>query len=61
MRRFLIYHLADNVAEPTPFALWALTGGSSHSRSASSRCSPLDIGTDMLPALGPARSPPANG
>ena len=27
VRRFLTYHLTDNVAELSPFALWALTGG----------------------------------
>ena len=28
VRRFLTYHLTDNVAELAPFAAWALTGGS---------------------------------
>jgi magnesium-transporting ATPase (P-type) len=27
IRRFLTYHLTDNVAELTPFVLWALSGG----------------------------------
>jgi hypothetical protein len=27
VRRFLTYHLTDNVAELAPFAVWALTGG----------------------------------
>ena len=27
VRRFLTYHLTDNVAELTPFAVWALSGG----------------------------------
>ena len=27
MRRFLTYHLTDNVAELTPFVVWALSGG----------------------------------
>lgn len=26
-RRFLTYHLTDNVAELTPFVVWALSGG----------------------------------
>jgi hypothetical protein len=28
IRRFLTYHLTDNVAELAPFLLWALSGGS---------------------------------
>ena len=27
VRRFLTYHLTDNVAELTPFVVWALSGG----------------------------------
>ncbi len=38
-RRFLTYHLTDNVAELTPFVIWALSGGSSRSRSACCRSS----------------------
>ncbi len=29
IKRFLTYHLTDNVAELTPFVLWALSGGRS--------------------------------
>jgi P-type E1-E2 ATPase len=29
-RRFLSYHLTDSVAELTPFAIWALSGGQFH-------------------------------
>jgi magnesium-transporting ATPase (P-type) len=33
VRRFLTYHLTDNVAELAPFAVWALSGGRSRSQS----------------------------
>ena len=39
VRRFLTYHLTDNVAEVTPFVVWALSGGPSRSRSACCRSS----------------------
>ena len=61
VRRFLTYHLADNVAELAPFALWALTGGSSRSRSASSRCSPSTSAPTCSRPSASARSPPASG
>jgi hypothetical protein len=40
VRRFLTYHLTDNVAELTPFVVWALSGGRSRSPSACCRSSP---------------------
>ena len=42
VRRFLTYHLTDNVAELAPFAAWALTGGQL----------PLAIGVLQVLALG---------
>ena len=39
IRRFLTYHLTDNVAELTPFVVWALSGGASRWPSACSRSS----------------------
>jgi magnesium-transporting ATPase (P-type) len=51
VRRFLTYHLTDNIAELTPFALWALTGGSFPLAIGVLQVLALDIGTDMLPAL----------
>lgn len=51
VRRFLTYHLTDNVAELTPFALWALTGGNFPLAIGVLQVLALDIGTDMLPAL----------
>ncbi len=49
--RFLTYHLTDNVAELTPFVVWALTGGSFPLALGVLQILCLDIGTDLLPAL----------
>ena len=51
IRRFLTYHLTDNVAELTPFVVWALTGGSFPLAIGVLQVLALDIGTDLLPAL----------
>ena len=51
IRRFLTFHLTDNVAELAPFALWALSGGSVPPAIGVLQVLALDIGTDMLPAL----------
>ncbi|WP_207218929.1 cation-translocating P-type ATPase [Pengzhenrongella frigida] len=51
IRRFLTYHLTDNVAELTPFALWAISGGSVPLALTVLQVLALDIGTDLLPAL----------
>ena len=58
VRRFLTYHLTDNVAELTPFALWALTGGSFPLAIGVLQVLALDIGTDMLPAVALGAEPP---
>lgn len=50
-RRFLTYHLSDNVAELTPFVLWALSGGRFPLALGVLQILCLDIGTDLLPAL----------
>ena len=50
-RRFLTYHLTDNVAELTPFVLWALSGGKFPLALGVLQILCLDIGTDLLPAL----------
>jgi calcium-translocating P-type ATPase len=50
-RRFLTYHLTDNVAELTPFVLWALSGGRFPLALGVLQILCLDIGTDLLPAL----------
>ena len=51
IRRFLTYHLTDNVAELTPFVVWALSGGSIPLMITVLQVLALDIGTDLLPAL----------
>jgi magnesium-transporting ATPase (P-type) len=51
IRRFLTYHLTDNVAELTPFVLWALSGGRFPLALGVLQILCLDIGTDLLPAL----------
>ncbi|MBI5948095.1 MAG: cation-transporting P-type ATPase [Chloroflexi bacterium] len=51
IRRFLTYHLTDNVAELTPFVVWALSGGRFPLALGVLQILCLDIGTDLLPAL----------
>ena len=51
IRRFLTYHLTDNVAELAPFVLWALSGGRIPLMISVLQVLALDIGTDLLPAL----------
>jgi len=58
VRRFLTYHLTDNVAELAPFAVWALTGGRLPLAIGVLQVHALDIGTDMLPALALGGEPP---
>jgi calcium-translocating P-type ATPase len=58
VRRFLTYHLTDNVAELAPFAAWALTGGKLPLAIGVLQILALDIGTDMLPALALGAEPP---
>ncbi len=50
-RRFLTYHLTDNVAELTPFVVWALSAGRVPLMITVLQVLALDIGTDILPAL----------
>ncbi|SER70774.1 cation-translocating P-type ATPase [Lentzea albida] len=58
IRRFLTYHLTDNVAELTPFVVWALSGGSIPLAISVLQVLALDIGTDLLPALALGAEPP---
>ncbi len=51
IRRFLTYHLTDNVAELTPFVIWAISGGRFPLAIGVLQVLALDIGTDLLPAL----------
>jgi magnesium-transporting ATPase (P-type) len=61
IRRFLTYHLTDNVAELTPFVVWALSGGRFPLALGVLQILALDIGTDILPALALGAEPPAPG
>jgi magnesium-transporting ATPase (P-type) len=58
IRRFLVYHLTDNVAELAPFVLWAVTGGAFPLAIGVLQILALDIGTDLLPALALGAEPP---
>lgn len=58
IRRFLTYHLSDNVAELAPFVLWALTAGQVPLAIGVLQVLALDIGTDLLPALALGAEPP---
>jgi magnesium-transporting ATPase (P-type) len=60
IRRFLTYHLTDNVAELAPFVLWALTGGAFPLAIGVLQVLALDIGTDLLPALALGAEPPSS-
>lgn len=61
LRRFLTYHLTDNVAELAPFLLWAISGGRFPLALGVMQILALDLGTDTLPAtaLGAERSAPS--
>jgi magnesium-transporting ATPase (P-type) len=50
-RRFLTYHLTDNVAELAPFAAWAASGASFPLALGVLQILALDLGTDTLPAI----------
>jgi magnesium-transporting ATPase (P-type) len=59
VRRFLTYHLTDNVAELTPFIVWALSGGRFPLALGVLQILALDIGTDTLSAVALGAEPPA--
>lgn len=59
IRRFLTYHLTDNVAELTPFVLWAISGGSFPLALGVLQILALDIGTDTMSAVALGAEPPA--
>ena len=58
IRRFLTYHLADNVAELAPFVVWALTAGRFPLAIGVLQVLALDIGTDVFPSLALGAEPP---
>ncbi len=51
IKRFLTYHLTDNVAELSAFVAWALSAGRIPLLISVLQILALDIGTDLLPAL----------
>ncbi len=51
MRRFLTYHLVCNVAELTPFVIWAVSGGRFPLALGVLQILCFDVGADVLPAL----------
>lgn len=59
VRRFLTYHLTDNVAELTPFLVWAVSGGTFPLAIGVLQVLALDIGTDTLTAAALGAEPPA--
>jgi magnesium-transporting ATPase (P-type) len=61
IRRFLTYHLTDNVAELAPFVVWALSGGRIPLLLSVLQVLALDIGTDLLPALALGAEEPEAG
>lgn len=58
IRRFLTYHLTDNVAELTPFVVWALSGGEFPLALGVLQILALDLGTDTLSAVALGAEPP---
>jgi calcium-translocating P-type ATPase len=58
IRRFLTYHLTDNVAELAPFVVWVLSARSFPLAIGVLQVLALDIGTDILPALALGAEPP---
>lgn len=59
IRRFLTYHLTDNVAEVMPFLVWGLSGGSFPLALGVLQIIALDIGTDTLSAVALGAEPPS--
>jgi magnesium-transporting ATPase (P-type) len=58
-RRFLTYHLTANVAELTPFVVWALAGGRFPLALGVLQILSFDVGSDVLPALALGAEPPS--
>ena len=59
IRRFLTYHLTDNVAELTPFVIWALSGGRFPLALGVLQILAIDLGTDTATAVALGAEPPA--
>ncbi|RVW04214.1 cation-translocating P-type ATPase [Rhodococcus xishaensis] len=61
IRRFLTYHLTSNVAELTPFVVWAMSGSRIPLAIGVLQVLCIDIVTDLLPALALGGEPPGKG
>ena len=61
IRRFLTYHLTDNVAELAPFVVWGLSAGRFPLAIGVLQVICIDIVTDLLPALALGAEPPSPG
>ena len=59
MRRFLTYHLTDNVAELAPFVIWAVSGGAFPLALGVLQVLAIDIGTDTASAIALGAEPPS--
>jgi magnesium-transporting ATPase (P-type) len=60
LRRFLTYHLTDNVAELTPFVVWMVSGGRFPLALGVLQILAIDIGTDTLSAVALGAEPPSD-
>ena len=60
IRRFLTYYLAGNVAELTPFVVWALSTTQIPLAIGVLQIVALDVGTSVLPALALGAQPPTS-
>ncbi|WP_240193262.1 cation-transporting P-type ATPase [Glycomyces sp. YM15] len=58
IRRFLTYHLTDNVAEVAPFIVWALSGGRFPLALGVLQILAIDIATDTFSAVALGAEPP---
>jgi magnesium-transporting ATPase (P-type) len=61
IRRFLTYHLTDNVAELAPFVAWALSGGQFPLALGVLQILAIDVGTDTISAVALGAEPPSRG
>ncbi|PFG40162.1 P-type E1-E2 ATPase [Georgenia soli] len=61
IRRFLTYHLTDNVAELAPFVAWALTAGNLPLALGVLQILAIDVGTDTISAVALGAEPPSRG
>lgn len=59
IRRFITYHLTSNVAELTPFVVWALSGGDFPLALGVLQILAIDLGTDTITAVALGAEPPA--